>query len=265
MADDTMTPNCLELLVRALEGNPDAGIAHCNLTFIDENSRPLDERWEQLEKVQYYGRWIDREHIRIAPHDGVLYCVLGTMYTSLTQLLIRRSVFERIGLFETSFGSNGDFEWGLRAAWFVSTVHVPRKLATWRAHSAQSTKDAFIFSAAGWKQRCAMVESARRSLARIPGSGRLPQARLLTSFYRLEQLRFALRETRSRWRRCWILLRCFCTHPWVGATYVAIRSTADWRPAREAAIRHLFAVLNLDPSELIGDVPENIKTASGHF
>ena len=30
---------------------------------------------------------INKKHIRFAPYDGILYCALDTIYTSLTQLL----------------------------------------------------------------------------------------------------------------------------------------------------------------------------------
>jgi GT2 family glycosyltransferase len=254
MADDAMTPDCLERMAQALDRTPKAGIAHCNLGFIDENSQPIDDTWEELDKVKYYGRWIHHEHVRIAPHDGVLYCVLGTMYASLTQLLMRRSVFARVGPFKTTFGSAGDFEWGMRAAWLESTVHVPHTLATWRIHSLQATKDSFVSSAEGRRQRCEMIKSARRSIARVQETGRLPSARLLSYVYRMEQLGFSLAKTPSRLRRRWILFCALCTHPWVCTMYL-IEHVSGRHLEREAAIRKLFGALNLNPAELLVDIP----------
>ena len=254
MADDAMTPDCLERMAQALDRTPKAGIAHCNLCFIDENSQPINDTWEELDKVKYYGRWIHREHVRIAPHDGVLYCVLGTMYASLTQLLIRRSVFARVGPFKTTFGSEGDFEWGMRAAWLESTVHVPYTLATWRIHSSQVTKDSFVFSAEGRMRRCEMIKSARRDIAQIQGAGRLLSARLLSYVYRLEQIGFSLAKTPSRLRRRWILFCALCTHPWVCTMYLIEHFTGR-RLEREAAIRKLFGALHLNPAELLVDIP----------
>lgn len=257
MGDDTMTPDCLETMVHALERTPKAGIAHCNLVFINDRGEPTDDKWEDMQKIKYYGPWVERTHIRIAPYDAVLYCVLGTMYTSLTQLLIRRSVFAQVGNFATGFGSAGDFEWGLRAAWLVSTVHVPHALAAWRIHTAQATKDSFVFSAAGRRKRCVMITAARRYLARMPNSGRLPRARLLSSHYRLEQLLFELEETESRLRRGWILLGTLFTHPWVGSTYVLSRVTGERQLGKDAVIRRLFTALHLNPAELLVAIPED--------
>jgi len=57
----------------------------------------------------------------------------------MTQLLIRRSVFDQVGLFRTDFGPIGDNEWEMRATLVFNTLHIPETLATWRIHSNQLT------------------------------------------------------------------------------------------------------------------------------
>lgn len=80
-----------------------------------------------------------RPHIRKAPLDGLLHTCLTTTYHSITQLLIRRTTFQKWGLFKTQWGSRCDFEWGMRVSLVCNTVHIPEFLATWRIHSAQAT------------------------------------------------------------------------------------------------------------------------------
>src|SRR5688572_8802242 len=45
-SDDTMAPDCLEQMVRALEDNPDCDLAHCSLVVIDEQGNRVQEpKW----------------------------------------------------------------------------------------------------------------------------------------------------------------------------------------------------------------------------
>lgn len=200
-SDDTMEPDFLERMTRALDENPDCDIAHCKLRIIDEQGQacPL-LNWDRLFSTRYFGPWIDRPHIRRAPHDGVLHCGVRTVYTSITQLLLRRRLFDRVGLFSTRFGSAADFEWEMRASLLASTVHVPRTLATWRVHGRQST-DLGRLDAAGQKRLFVkMVRHAFRAARRIDPQ-LLPGMRLreLTLLYRKERWLATIREARKRW------------------------------------------------------------------
>lgn len=165
-SDDTMAHDCLEKLVAGLEEHSDCGLAHCNLTIIDEEGNDLNNRgwdWARFPPGQYFGSWYSKKHKRIAPHDAVLYGSLHTIYHSITQLLIRRNLFEKTGLFRTDMGSSADFEWGMRAAFLTNTVHVPEYLATWRVHSQQGTQADFWNSSKHRKQLIEMVKSAHQS------------------------------------------------------------------------------------------------------
>ncbi len=85
------------------------------------------------------GEFLEQPHVRKAPFDGVLHLSGESVYISITQLLIRRSLFERIGLFENKWGSMGDFNWAMRASLVANTVHVPTTWGGWRIHAAQAT------------------------------------------------------------------------------------------------------------------------------
>lgn len=147
-SDDTMAPDCLEKMVAALRQRPDCGIAHCTLRRIDENGRDQNPHWWPTRSLfaRSSGPLIDRSHVRLAPFDGLLHLLGDTVYTSLTQLLIRRSVFEQIGFFETRWGSVGDFNWVMRATLQTNTVHVPDTWGGWRVYSGQATAGAGIGS-----------------------------------------------------------------------------------------------------------------------
>lgn len=142
MSDDTMKPECLERMTSALQHNPDCGICHCRLEIIDENGagRSNENEWECLVAQKFFGDWARIPHVRKAPHDGLLHFYSGTVYTSLTQLLVRRRVFETLGDFRTDCGFHADFEWGMRVSLNENIVYLPEKLASWRQHPSQATQ-----------------------------------------------------------------------------------------------------------------------------
>ena len=159
-SDDTMAPECLEHMVAALDSHPQCDIAHCCLTIIDENGEPLSQQWNQLDKVLFYGDFIKRMHIRKAPYDAYVHAGWSVVYHSITQLLIRRSLFNKVGLFRNDLGSIADFEWEMRAAFIADVIHIPKYLATWRYHSAQATQAEYFHTADFCRKMIDMVESA---------------------------------------------------------------------------------------------------------
>ena len=162
-SDDTMPSDCLEKLVRALESHPECDVAHCKLKAIDEKGGD-DERSEWWRTRSLFARssgdLLDHPHIRKAPFDGLLHLLGETVYTSITQLLIRRSLFDRIGMFESTWGSVGDFNWDMRAGLAASTIHVPDTWGGWRIHSSQATSGVSIGSPEHSRKIQSMIEDA---------------------------------------------------------------------------------------------------------
>lgn len=139
-SDDTMSLDCLEKLVAALEAHPDCDLAHCPLRVIDESGRETDRTWHtESAFVQSAPALAARPHIRRAPFDGLLHLCRHSVYISITQLLIRRRLFDKVGRFETRWGSISDFNWNMRASLVGNTVHVPDAWGGWRRHGRQIT------------------------------------------------------------------------------------------------------------------------------
>jgi hypothetical protein len=145
-----MAPDCLEKLVAALDAHPECALAHCRLKVIDEHGSDIPRLQEAWSEWSYFarssGQLQDCLHVRLAPFDGLLHLGGETVYRSITQLLIRRSLFETIGLFEPTWGSVGDFNWVMRAGLVANTVHVPHTWASWRIHASQATAYAAVGS-----------------------------------------------------------------------------------------------------------------------
>ncbi len=142
-SDDTMAHDCLEKLVAALDRHRDCDLAHCPLRATDERGTRAEtiERWwfHDSTFAVSSGPLLHQPHRRAAPFDGVLHLLGGTVYTSITQLLIRRSLFERIGYFQRTWGSIGVSENIIEASWEAlldSLEHGTRRVARLRAPAA---------------------------------------------------------------------------------------------------------------------------------
>lgn len=203
-SDDTMMPDCLEKMVAALDANAECGLCQCELLIIDEHGRVhADDGWSTW--LNYAPEWKGREHKRLAPHDGLLHFALRTVYTSITQLLIRKTVFERVGYFDPRFGSCGDFEWEMRAALLYDVVYLPQKLATWRKHLSQATKPSENSA-----NRALMLKMSQVAFERARGLEPVALGEISLRgwlrFYRQQYFDFALAERGTRARRLVFLL-----------------------------------------------------------
>lgn len=160
-SDDTMMDDCLQKLYDALEQYPSCEMACCLLKIIDKDGLPIPgNNWDNYYPTQYFKALMQKRHIRRAPHDGILHCGIQTVYTSITQLLIRKSLFAKVGLFLTDKGPTADLEWGMRASLIADVVHVPEYLATWRLHDQQASDDAGQWDPASFKKFRGYIDHA---------------------------------------------------------------------------------------------------------
>jgi glycosyltransferase involved in cell wall biosynthesis len=213
-ADDTMDDNFLQEMAAGLDANPQCGMAHCGLTIIDEAGVPHPGRvpWDRFYGTLYFGDWMWRPHIRLAPHDGLLCFAARSLYTSLTQLLLRRSQLERIGLFRTDLGSHADFEWGVRAGLLTDVLHVPSTRTAWRVHGRQETDLGFLDSAAFYAKLQKMAKQAFRIASQVePSLRRFSLGELMENYaweqFRLEWLSADTRPASARLLARWLLKR----------------------------------------------------------
>jgi hypothetical protein len=196
-SDDTMPPDCLEKLVAALDRHPECDIAHCPLRAIDERGADVVDvcRWWAGASIfaESSGLLRDHPHVRRAPFDGLLHLLGVSVYISVTQLLVRRTLFDRIGSFESRWGSVGDFAWAMRAGLVADVVHVPDTWGGWRIHLGQATADAALGSAEHSGRIDAMIDDAIETCAGLlsPAIGHVlmtewkPQAATFRTYRRM--------------------------------------------------------------------------------
>ncbi len=220
-SDDTMTPDFLEIMTTALDEHPGCGLAHCKLRIIDENGDPHSILpWDKFFCAAYFGELIHKKHIRSAPHDGLLHCGVKTVYTSITQLLIRRRLFDRIGLFLTGYGSIADFEWEMRASLVTDTIHIPEYLATWRVHNKQGTDQDFLNSSKHRTKLLKLVNHAFNKAKKInPTLLKGIKKKVLKHLYLKEKLKFEIMEQKRKGSsglyKYKIGLKWLITHPFI--------------------------------------------------
>ncbi len=206
-SDDTMRSDCLEKMVAALRAHPDCGLCQCRLDIIQADGE-IDPNldWKRFTFGRFANDWLDRIHIRRAPLDGLLHCALQTIYTSVTQLLIRRELFDQIGLFRTDYGSIADFEWGMRAGLSANVVYVPFNLASWRLHPAQATDTTEnSHNRRQLKQMVVDVLRTTNTLAKIKMSN--SAIRQFGQFYEEQEFLFLKRESGAIQNKIYFLLR----------------------------------------------------------
>lgn len=197
-SDDSMKLNCLEVMHQNLMAHPNCGIAHCCLNVIDANNEIIEHKWKDRPFTKYFGQWMNRKHIRQTPHDAMLHCFGATVYLSMNQLLIRRSVFANAGMFREDMGPMADYEWCMRASLLYPTLHIPEFLAMWRVHESQATKESALSTAQTfWRYNC-MIRSAISHVERQSSQPPLPLFRNLLLRPTLERyMKLHFRDNRS--------------------------------------------------------------------
>ncbi len=194
-SDDSSEPNALEVFLNALESNPSCGIAHCNLKIIDGKGRSIPDFLNKCFFKRYFGELLRQPNIRVAPHDGLLHLSGESVFLSVTALCFRTQLIHKYGNFLTDFGSQADFEWGMRMGLCNNVVHIPDTLATWRLHEDQATSFDQINHSDSKRIRLKMMEAALNSankLGAIQYSRK--KIRSLTGHHRLNILRQSLYE-----------------------------------------------------------------------
>ncbi len=149
--DDTTDPEFLEAMLAAFAHCPQAGIAACDARLINRDdvdlsakdladylsARGITELLDAGSVRGGYPRQNEKTNYRPVPHDCLLHFELRSVYFSLTQLLVRTELAKAGAPFDTTVGSIGDFGWLLNLTNANGTVHIPKKLATWRFHGDQ--------------------------------------------------------------------------------------------------------------------------------
>jgi glycosyltransferase involved in cell wall biosynthesis len=120
-SDDLWHPEKLSLQVALLQHNPCAGMTYTSHRIIDCNGRVIGGRWKQL-------------------HSGrVTEELFKSMFIIMPSTLVRRSVVDRVGQFNTSLCTNSDYEFWLRASLYTDFLAIEADLVDERQSPCRLT------------------------------------------------------------------------------------------------------------------------------
>ena len=135
--DDTLEPDCITKMVEVAEQDEQIGLVFSDRNLISE--KPLDPKhfpeklyqgWSNLQPVQPGLSLLQDQNLMAHPHNKI---------GEPTNVLIRREVFEQVGLFDPSFKQYPDLEMWLRIMTRYKIAFIDEKLASFRIHPNQAT------------------------------------------------------------------------------------------------------------------------------
>jgi glycosyltransferase involved in cell wall biosynthesis len=142
-ADDVLEPQMLATMVDWLDGHPQAAVAYCKPSFIDERGGPATSTWAPRLRPTRRGVGVIPDEDPVTPFVSV-FCLAGIV-PSLA--VIRRSHFDATGGWDESFGQHyEDTLLFLQLSLQAEIHHVPTALVRHRRHGGQSTGDASKFA-----------------------------------------------------------------------------------------------------------------------
>ncbi|MBD2183178.1 glycosyltransferase [Planktothrix sp. FACHB-1355] len=137
--DDTLTGDCIAKMVQIAEPDEEIGLVFSTRQLIYE--QPVDlkflkgmqdvhKHWSKIQPIQSGLSFLQDENFFKPPYNKV---------GEPTNVLIRREVFERVGLFDANFKQLADLEMWLRIMAYYKIGFIDERLAAFRIHPNQAT------------------------------------------------------------------------------------------------------------------------------
>lgn len=143
-ADDLWEPDKTEWQWRAVESCPDAGMVGCDHTLL--YSDPAPEQAASGGRGRRRGRWEGRAD-KVAAGDGCVYFPKPTaefcarFLPLASGVMLRRDVFQAVGLFDEGLSHNEDVEFFIRVLARYPLAVIERPLVRYRRHGGNMSKD----------------------------------------------------------------------------------------------------------------------------
>jgi glycosyltransferase involved in cell wall biosynthesis len=139
MDDDLLKPRCLELMVRAMEEYPTAGVAMAPMELIDENDRRIFPRFYVFRTMRYRYRYQVGDGL--IGRKQILKDFLTRDYpcTVPSGIMFRTEAFRRAGWFDAAADFAGDLDMVMRISTEWDSCYVDEVLSSWRFMDACHT------------------------------------------------------------------------------------------------------------------------------
>ncbi len=127
-ADDVWLPQKLELQLKVIESSPWASVIYCDMYFYGTTDYTLPETFfQQFKWPPPWGKVLDKMAIR--------------SFGIPSTLLVKRDVFEKIGLFDEGLPYCDDYDMLLRMAAYFEFEVLPTPLVKYRLHPSQISRN----------------------------------------------------------------------------------------------------------------------------
>jgi glycosyltransferase involved in cell wall biosynthesis len=141
--DDLLLPHCLERMLAVAQAHAGVGMVFCRREILLENPEdPRAQAWKrqygelhtQFERLETLnsGRELFEQYLR----KGLRMNFVGEP----TAVMVRRSCFDRLGLFNTRMHQGPDFEMWIRLMYFYDVGFLDEPLCAFRVHSGSTTR-----------------------------------------------------------------------------------------------------------------------------
>ena len=179
-ADDTWMPEKLALQVAYLDAHPDAGLVFTKVLVMSEGGQPL---YTYPHRYRYECRAFER--------------LLLWPYGSMNVVMVRRTCFERFGLFDESLPAAEDWDMWLRVAPFYRLGFLDRPLGTYRQSSNSVSRGSGVQQAPEAFRR--VLDKLFSDPERLAGRSRAEVTRLRRMAYASLEVTVALNMAANPW------------------------------------------------------------------
>jgi glycosyltransferase involved in cell wall biosynthesis len=139
-SDDTCHPQLVSKTTSSLDAYADIEACHFQCDLINDVGHVISKTDDLFGPDFIYVDANKYPHRRSGLCDFFMHFVYRALYITITSLVFRKSLIDKLGGFSTSFGTSGDYDWTMRLCLFTDILYMPETLATWRNHSDQATK-----------------------------------------------------------------------------------------------------------------------------
>jgi glycosyltransferase involved in cell wall biosynthesis len=119
-ADDYWHPQKLEKQIEKIEGDPEVGLVHCGMLYVDQEGNEISEHLEGQEG------WVAEKLLKFQP------VIIGPGSSTL----VRKDVFQDVGGYDTDLQNSEDWDFSLRVAKKYKFAFVEEPLVYYRQHGS---------------------------------------------------------------------------------------------------------------------------------
>jgi glycosyltransferase involved in cell wall biosynthesis len=155
-SDDVCYSQLVQRTISMLDMYSTIDVCHFQCNLIDQNGKILGKTDDLFGADFIYSDINQYTHCRSGLCDFFMHFVYRALYTSITALVFRKSLIEKLKHFRTDFGTFGDFDWTMRMCLFTDIVYIKETLSTWRSYEHQATRLVSSFQYHDWSQDIAI-------------------------------------------------------------------------------------------------------------